>query len=79
MTARLSPAELGRLLHWMPIIIRAEGLTEWERKFCASMVARSRRGRFQPSAKQAAVMARLVREFQESVVVDDAKSGGMVE
>jgi hypothetical protein len=62
---RTPPAEVDRLLHWMPIVVTAADLGEWERKFCASAIARSRRGPWRPSAKQLCVMQRLVREFQE--------------
>ena len=56
--------EADRLMHWMPIVIRASGLSEWERKFCASMIARSRARAFTPSEKQIAVMDRIVTAFQ---------------
>lgn len=56
--------EADRLMHWMPIIVRASGISDWERKFCASMIARSRARVFTPSHKQIAVMERIVSEFQ---------------
>jgi hypothetical protein len=64
-TTRAPPsAKIDRLLHWMPIVVRAEGLSAWERVFCASIVARSRAGPWRPSARQIAVMRRIVSTFQ---------------
>lgn len=68
--------EIDRLLGYMPIIVRAAGVSEWERKFCASIIARSRKGAFRPSARQADVMARLVDDFQERTMRDEADDDG---
>lgn len=69
-----------RLLHWMPIIVRSEGISDWERKFCASVIARSRSGKgpWEPSERQLGVMRRLVDRFvrealSEPVCGDDAQ------
>jgi hypothetical protein len=59
--ATASPDEVDRLLHWMPVIVKAATLLPWDRTFCASMVRRARSGRFQPSARQILVMQRIVR------------------
>ena len=56
-------AEADRLIGYMPIVIRASGLAPWERKFCATIISRTRRGAFTPSPKQLAVMARIVDGF----------------
>jgi hypothetical protein len=66
--ARQSTQEAAGLLVYMPIIVRADGIGEWERKFCASMVSRNRTGAFVPSEKQTAVMRRIVRKFQGEVM-----------
>lgn len=58
-------AEADRLMGYMPILVRDAGVSDWERKFCASMVRRSKRQAFRPSEKQVSVMARLVEEFQD--------------
>lgn len=57
-------AEIERLLHYMPIVIRDGALTVWERTFCASIIARQRRGRFVPTQAQIGTMRRLVERFQ---------------
>lgn len=64
-------AEIDRLLHYMPILVRDGGVSDWERKFCASMVAAQRRKGFRVSAKQIAVMARIVSSFQKRTLRDD--------
>ena len=56
--------ELDRLANYMPIIVQADGVSDWERNFCASMIAQDRKGTFDPSYKQIAVMKRIVRDFQ---------------
>ena len=63
--------EDANLLHYMPIIVRAPDLSDWERTFCASMIRRSKRAAFTPSDKQRGVMRRIVREFQEAMLRDD--------
>ena len=67
-----SSAEADRLLHWMPMVIRAPGLSPEERKFCASMIARNRRGGFRPSQKQCAWMGKLVAAFQAEAFSQDS-------
>jgi hypothetical protein len=64
----VSADEIGRLLHWMPIILRAYGVTEWERKFCASMVAKAKAGRFVPTQKQAEAMRQIVDAYVRSTL-----------
>lgn len=71
----VSEAEIDRLLHWMPIILRSFGITEWERTFCASMVAKSKRKRFQPSEKEAAAMRKVVDAYVRSTLSAKAKEG----
>lgn len=61
-----SDGEVGQLLVYMPILVRATEVSDWERKFCASMIAQSRRGR-PPSEKQIGVMRRLVDKFKDTL------------
>lgn len=63
--------EDANLLHYMPIIVRSSGITEWERSFCASIIARSRRSAFTPSDRQRRTMRGIVRAFKERALRDD--------
>jgi hypothetical protein len=58
-------AEIERLVHYMPILVRDGGVSEWERKFAASIIHRSRRTSFVPTDKQIGVMKRMVDAFQD--------------
>lgn len=58
-------AEAATLLSYMPIIVRDGEITDWERKFCASMIARNRTGAFRPSPGQLVHLRRIVRAFQD--------------
>lgn len=62
--------EMDNLLHYMPIIIRSAVLSEFDRKFCASVIGRSKRGHFIPSGKQLSIMRRLVARFQAETMGD---------
>lgn len=64
------------LLHYMPIIVRSGTVTEWERQFAASIIARSRKGAFRPSEKQTAIMRRIVDEFRAEMLVAEDKDEG---
>lgn len=65
MTPQADRNEVDQLLHWMPIIImRARGINDWTRQFCVSVAGRMKRGPVNPSAKQIAVMRKIVDEFQ---------------
>ena len=66
-----NPAETAILIHYMPIIVRAPGLTDWERQFCVSACGKIKRGAWQPSAKQIDVMRRLHAKFTDTMR-DDA-------
>lgn len=57
-------AEVAQLLVYMPIIMRADTISDWDRQFCISMVGRSNRGPLIPSRKQVAVMRRIVTDFK---------------
>lgn len=62
----MTTAEVDRLVHYMPILVRDGGVSEWERKFAATIIRRSRgKNGFTPTAKQIAVMSRMVKAFQE--------------
>lgn len=49
--------------HYLPILVRADGITEWERKFCASLIAQQRRGAVF-SAKQSETLDRIAESFK---------------
>lgn len=55
--------------HYAAIIVASSVPTEWERKFCASIIAQLRRGRA-VSQKQHEVMGRIVAKFQEATMRD---------
>lgn len=58
------------LSHWPPIIIRSTTPTDWERKFLASLIARTRRCK--PfTARQVEVLGRIVDRFKEETMRDD--------
>jgi hypothetical protein len=63
--------EIAALLVWPPIIVQASGITEWERKFCASIIARNRSGAFRPSPAQVAVLRRIVGAFRARMLKDE--------
>jgi hypothetical protein len=60
--------EVENLLGWMPIAVRAPGLSEFERSFCISICGRIKRGAFTPSEKQLAVMRRIVARVREEAM-----------
>jgi hypothetical protein len=68
--------EMQLLLHYMPILVRAPGLSDWERTFCASITARRRGGAVRWSGKQIATMRRLVARFRAAAVDDPVIEGG---
>lgn len=67
----MTTAETDRLVHYMPIIVRSADISPWERSFCASIIARSRRSGFTPTEKQVGVMRRLVDNFQRDQMRGD--------
>ena len=69
---RASPGEIDQLVGYMPIIMRAPGISDWSRQFCISIAGRVKRGAFTPTEKQIGVMRRLVAEFQATMRDDDA-------
>lgn len=73
----MTTAEADRLVHYMPILVRDGGVSEWERKFAATIINRSRnKNGFTPTAKQIAVMDRMVTEFQRRSMTDDVLDEG---
>lgn len=66
-----SRGEIDRLLGWMPEVVRSAGLSRWERTFCASMIARTRRPTYTPSDRQVGHMQRLVGAFLAVALRDD--------
>jgi hypothetical protein len=57
---------------YLPILVRDGGVTEWERKFCASLIAQQRRGRA-TTPKQAATLQRIVAAFQDRVMREETE------
>ncbi len=58
--------------HYLPILVRDGGVTEWERGFCASLIAQQRRGRAL-SAKQAEILDRIVDAFRRRSLTQDGE------
>lgn len=74
--SKMTPtAFTDRLLGYMLIIVHDDGINDWERKFCASMIAKQRRGVFRPSINQVATMDRIVNAFlkrsRDADVIED--------
>ena len=71
----MSDEETGLLLHYMPLCVRSSTVNEWERKFCASIIAQTRKGR-RPTAKQIPIMRRIVDDFRDAMlsVTDDERA-----
>lgn len=55
---------------YLPVLVCDGGVTEWERNFCASLIAQQRRGR-PLTEKQAATLRRIVDAFQSRAMRDD--------
>lgn len=55
---------------YLPILVRDGGVTEWERKFCASLIRQTRSGRV-VSEKQASTLRGIVERFQERAMGQD--------
>ena len=68
---RATQGQIDLLLGYMPIIVRASGISEWERTFCASIISRSRTARFRPTERQINTMRVIVQRFQDRMR-DDA-------
>lgn len=61
-TCPISPGELERLLHYMPICaVQAEN--QWARDFASDMAKRAHWKNWQPTAKQIDVMRRMVSDL----------------
>lgn len=56
--------------NYLPILVRDGGVTEWERQFCASLIAQQRRGR-PLSAKQQATLSRIAEAFKRRSLSGD--------
>jgi len=55
---------------YLTILVRDGGVTDWERTFCASLIAQQRRGR-RITDKQATTLNRIVSAFQARAMRDD--------
>lgn len=54
---------------YLPILVRDGGVTDFERKLCASLIRQERAGR-RLSEKQAGVLRGIVERFQERAMRD---------
>ena len=66
-----TPGETAALMQYMPIMVRSASVSDWERKFCASIIAASRKRAFTPSVKQLNVMRRMVEKFKAEAFADE--------
>lgn len=64
--------EIDRLLHYMPLVVRSR-VNDASRKFCASIIARSKRGPINPTPKQVEWMRSLVDRFQADKLRDSSE------
>ena len=55
--------------NWLPILVRGD-VTDWERKFCASLIAQTRQGRAL-TPKQTAILTWIRDEYRARVMRDD--------
>ena len=62
------PNEVDRLLHYVPMLVRHDSVTDWEREFCISIMARMNSGAFVPSPKQTPILQRIVAKFQAATM-----------
>lgn len=53
----------GAPTNYLQALVRDGGVTEWERKFCASIIAQMRKGRA-ISDKQSGILSRIVDDFK---------------
>ena len=57
-------------LHYLPIMVRAPGVSERDRAFLASLIVCQRRGALVLSPKQKFWFNRIVREFRAQMLKD---------
>jgi hypothetical protein len=55
--------------NWLPVLVRGD-VTEWERKFCASLIAQTRKGR-NLTDKQHATLKRIRDAFRDRTMRED--------
>lgn len=56
--------------HYLPILVRDGGVTDWEREFCISLLGQQRRGRVL-SEKQLATLDKIVDAFKARSLTQD--------
>lgn len=56
---------------YLPILVRDGGVTDWERKFCASLIAQQRRGRA-VTPRQEETLTRIVEAFQARAMTQES-------
>lgn len=62
MARALSGAEIERILHHLPTILRSSE-SEWVRGFCASVLRQSRKPGWAPSSKQRVLLEGLIQDM----------------
>jgi hypothetical protein len=67
-----SPDEAAALLTWARIMVRSD-VTDWERKFCISVIAADKRGR-KMTDRQFATLRRMVEPFRARALASDEVS-----
>lgn len=55
--------------HWLPILVRGD-VSDWERKFCISLLGQTRRGR-KLSDKQSARLRSIISDFHARATRDE--------
>lgn len=58
---------------WAEIIVKSDGISDWDRKFCASIISQGRKGRHL-SLKQVEIMDRMIAGFKDRTMRDDQGS-----
>ncbi len=72
MTGQSAPTEYLRTL------VCDGGVSDWEREFCASLIAQQNKGR-EISEKQTAILERIVASFQRRAYAADDDAGDLLE
>lgn len=71
----MADVETAILVDWLRVAVRSSNVTEWERRFCASVIARSRRGGFEPTLGQLSVMRQIAEAQREAAFGEEVVDG----
>ncbi len=61
---------MSDLIHYAPIIVRSSVPTDWERKFLASIIAKTRKGKVL-TERQGEVLGKIVDKFKAATMRQD--------